>query len=195
MLPHPGLRNGLRDLIGGWFLFTIDSTILDEERKWMSFTESSGPVPEFRDPASEQNPGAGSAMLPIAPVAATPLPTPGWYAEPGKPGVLRYWNGAGWEEWRKPLVEAPTVTQGQKSTAVAYVLALFIGMTGAHNFYLGRIGPAVGMLVLWIVGLLTAVFFVGSLFFIAVGIWLIVDLCLIPSYIRAGALRAVRRPV
>ena len=165
----------------------------------MSFTEPHDPSPEFRDASSEPSPANGSAIAPIpaaaiAPIAPQPLPTPGWYVEPGKPGVLRYWNGVGWEEWRKPLVEAPSVTQGQKSTGVAYLLALFLGMTGAHNFYLGRVGPAVGMLVLWLLGLFTTAFFIGGVFFLAVGIWLIVDLFLIPGYVRSSALRSVRRP-
>lgn len=158
----------------------------------MSFSTPNGAnsESEFVDPSfSMPN---SIARIDPAPIAA-PLaqPAPGWYVEPGKPGVLRYWNGAGWEEWRKPLVEAPSVTQGQKSLAVAYLLAILFGGLGIHNFYLGRTGAAVGMLVLYVLGVLTAVFFVGLLLLAAVGTWLIVDLCLIPSYVRTSALRAV----
>lgn len=144
---------------------------------------------EFIDPLPGPNSIARIDPAPVAfPVAQ---PAPGWYVEPGKPGVLRYWNGTGWEEWRKPLVDAPSVTQGQKSLAVAYVLAFFVGGLGIHNFYLGRTGAGVGMLVLWILCVLTAGFLVGFFLLAAVGIWLIVDLCLISSYVRASALRAV----
>ena len=154
-----------------------------------SAPNSSNSESAFIDPSLAPNSIARIEPAPVAsPVAQ---PAPGWYVEPGKPGVLRYWNGASWEEWRKPLVDAPSVTQGQKSIAVAYVLALFIGGLGIHNFYLGRTGAGVGMLVLWILGVLTAGFLVGFFLLAAVGIWLIVDLCLIPSYIRTSALRAV----
>jgi TM2 domain-containing membrane protein YozV len=158
----------------------------------MSFSTPNGANSdsEFVDPSSPM-PNSIARIDPAPMAMPVVQPAPGWYVEPGKPGVLRYWNGTGWEEWRKPLVEAPTVTQGQKSLAVAYLLAFFIGGLGIHNFYLGRTGAGVGMLVLWILGVLTTGFLVGLVLLAAVGIWLIVDLCLIPSYVRTSALRAV----
>jgi TM2 domain-containing membrane protein YozV len=158
----------------------------------MSFSTPNGANSEFEFAESSSPTPNSIARIDPAPIATSMAqPAPGWYVEPGKPGVLRYWNGTGWEEWRKPLVEAPSVTQGQKSLAVAYLLAFFIGGLGIHNFYLGRTGAGVGMLVLWILGVLTAGFLVGFFLLAAVGIWLIVDLCLIPSYVRTSALRAV----
>lgn len=133
-----------------------------------------------------------ASLVPAAAAAARPLPAPGWYQEPDKPGVLRYWNGASWEEWRKPLVEAPTIDQGQKSMAIAYLLLIFVGSTGAHRFYLGRIGSAVTMLVLWLVGLATSVLLIGIPLLMAVGIWTLVDLFLVPGMIRTAALRSIQ---
>lgn len=157
----------------------------------MTFSSPNGSPSDFR-PSEPAVQTSGVARMPAAPVPLpTAQPAPGWYVEPGKPGVLRYWNGVSWEEWRKPLVEAPSVTQGQKNMGIAYLLAVLVGCLGIHNFYLGRIGAGVGQLVLWLLFLLTAVFLVGSVFLIAVAIWVIVDLCLIPSYVRAAALRAV----
>lgn len=70
---------------------------------------------------------------------------------------------------------------GKKSTGVAYILWIFLGGLGAHRFYLERTGSAVGQLVLSILGWLTIWFGVGLIFLIPLGIWLIVDLFLIPS--------------
>jgi TM2 domain-containing membrane protein YozV len=141
----------------------------------MSFSTPNGANSdsEFVDPSSPM-PNSIARIDPAPMAMPVVQPAPGWYVE-----------------WRKPLVEAPTVTQGQKSLAVAYLLAFFIGGLGIHNFYLGRTGAGVGMLVLWILGVLTTGFLVGLFLLAAVGIWLIVDLCLIPSYVRTSALRAV----
>ena len=143
-------------------------------------------------PAGQGAPASGAVVAPTGAPGARPLPAPGWFQEPGKPGVLRYWNGVSWEEWRKPLVEAPTIDQGQKSLAVAYLLLIFVGATGAHRFYMGRTGSAVAMLVLWLLGLFTSFIFIGVFLLIAVGIWELVDLFLVPGIIRAASLRSIR---
>ena len=62
-----------------------------------------------------------------------------------------------------------------KSRLTTTLLAFFLGVFGAHRFYTGRIGTAVTMLVLWIVGLATLWILVGIPFVIAVGIWAFVD--------------------
>lgn len=66
------------------------------------------------------------------------------------------------------------IANAKPSTAVAYLLALFLGCFGAHRFYLGRTGSAIAQLILTItiIGLLVT------------GIWVLVDLFLIPGMIR-----------
>ena len=129
-----------------------------------------------------------SAAVPFKPrQTVAPLPTalPGWYQEPGASGVLRYWNGSAWEEWRRPLVPLPMAPA--KDMTIAYVLAIFVGVFGAHNFYLGRTGVAVTQLVLYVVGILLIVAFgLGLFLMLGVGVWLVVDLFLIPGFVRAA---------
>lgn len=67
----------------------------------------------------------------------------------------------------------------KKSTGAAYVLCLLLGGLGAHRFYLGRSGTAVVQLILWLLGWVTVVTF------IPLGIWIIVDLFLIPGMVTA----------
>ena len=61
-----------------------------------------------------------------------------------------------------------------KSALVAYLLWFFLGLFGAHNFYLERTGVAVAQLILTItvIGLLITIF------------WVLVDAFLIPSWVR-----------
>lgn len=67
----------------------------------------------------------------------------------------------------------------KKSAGAAYLLLLFLGWFGAHRFYLGCTGTAVVQLLLGLLGWLPL--FLGWL---ALGIWLIVDLFLIPGIVR-----------
>ncbi len=73
-----------------------------------------------------------------------------------------------------------------KSRLAATLLAWFLGVFGAHRFYVGKIGTGVVMLLLTVVGIVglvtTWIFwwlfwwpFGGGLFLIAVGIWAFVD--------------------
>ena len=71
-----------------------------------------------------------------------------------------------------------------KSPAVAYLLLIFVGMFGAHRFYLGKSKTAVTMLILTIFGILTTALLVGFVFLAVVGLWALVDLFLIPGMIR-----------
>jgi TM2 domain-containing membrane protein YozV len=61
-----------------------------------------------------------------------------------------------------------------RSVLVAYLLWFFLGLFGAHNFYLKRTGIAVVQLILTIT-------VVGSAVTL---IWIIVDAFLIPGWVR-----------
>jgi TM2 domain-containing membrane protein YozV len=62
-----------------------------------------------------------------------------------------------------------------KSRLAATLLAWFLGIFGAHRFYVGETGTAIVMLVLGIAGFTTLWLFVGTVFLVAVGIWAFVD--------------------
>ena len=63
-----------------------------------------------------------------------------------------------------------------KSRLAATLLAGFLGLFGAHRFYIGKTGTAVVMLLLGIVGCATVwVFGLGLVFLIPVWIWAFVD--------------------
>ena len=76
----------------------------------------------------------------------------------------------------------------RKSTGVAYLLCIFLGGLGIHRFYLGRGGTGAAQLILWVLGWVT--FFVA---WIPLGVWLIVDLFLIPSIAREENMRLADR--
>lgn len=71
-----------------------------------------------------------------------------------------------------------------KNIVLAYFLLALFGTLGVHRFYLGRSGTAIFQLVLTIFGWMTVWFIVGFVPLITVGIWLIVDLFLIPKIIE-----------
>jgi TM2 domain-containing membrane protein YozV len=74
-----------------------------------------------------------------------------------------------------PDTRAMMLFEANKKTAlVAYLLWFFVGLFGAHNFYLQRTGVAVAQLILslTIVGMLITVF------------WVLVDAFLIPGWVR-----------
>ena len=62
----------------------------------------------------------------------------------------------------------------KRDVGIAYVLALFWGLFGAHRFYTGKTGTAIVMLILTctVVGI------------IASAIWVAVDLFLLPKMVR-----------
>jgi TM2 domain-containing membrane protein YozV len=74
-----------------------------------------------------------------------------------------------------PDTRAMMLFEANKKTAlIAYLLWFFVGLFGAHNFYLQRTGVAVTQLILslTLVGMLITVF------------WVLVDAFLIPGWIR-----------
>ncbi|MGA7489986.1 MAG: TM2 domain-containing protein [Xanthobacteraceae bacterium] len=62
----------------------------------------------------------------------------------------------------------------KKTALVAYILWFFLGLFGAHNFYLKRTGVAVAQLILTLtlVGMVITV------------VWVLVDAFLIPGWVR-----------
>jgi len=71
---------------------------------------------------------------------------------------------------RELLILRQEVENRKKSVAAVWLLWVFLGVFGAHRFYLGRVGTGVAML-LTIGGLL---------------IWALVDAFLIPGMLRAN---------
>jgi TM2 domain-containing membrane protein YozV len=73
----------------------------------------------------------------------------------------------------------------KKSMGVSYLLWLFLGGFGAHQFYNGRTGLGIGQLALLIVGFLTSPLGIGFFLLAALGLWVLVDAFLIPGWVRA----------
>lgn len=117
-----------------------------------------------------------------------PPTTPaGWHPDPQDPTLVRWWNGDQWTEHSVPRMAPPShvvAAPARREASIAYVFAIFLGGFAAHHFYLGRIGSAIGFLALWWIGWATTAIGVGFLLLVAAGIWFIVDLCLIPGYVR-----------
>ena len=72
-----------------------------------------------------------------------------------------------------------------KSPAVAYLLWFFLGGFGAHRFYMGRTGSALGMLGLLIGSLVLSVFVIGLLGFPVLTVWWLIDAFLINKWLKA----------
>jgi TM2 domain-containing membrane protein YozV len=66
-----------------------------------------------------------------------------------------------------------------KSKTAAALLAFFLGQLGIHRFYAGKVGTAIVMLLLTIIGYATIIIGVGIFVLIAVGIWILVDFIMI----------------
>lgn len=84
---------------------------------------------------------------------------------------------------QKLLIETQ-IGNNKKSIGVAYLLWFFVGSLGAHNFYLGRKGIAITQLVLFVLGLLTSIIYVGVALLMVLWVWVLVDAFMIPGIIR-----------
>ena len=72
----------------------------------------------------------------------------------------------------------------KKSAVVAYLLWFFIGMLGAHRFYLGLPGSGATILIITILSLLLLAAGIGAVTILISVIWVLVDLFLIPGITR-----------
>lgn len=73
----------------------------------------------------------------------------------------------------------------KKSTATAYLLWWFLGIFGAHRFYLGKTGSAIAMLLITLFSFLSMIVFIGFFTIFITMIWWFVDLFLIPEMTRS----------
>lgn len=127
-----------------------------------------------------------SDVVPFSPQT----PPPAWYVD--QTGHQRWWDGTAWGVYA-PAAAAPTVfVQARKETGIAYLFAIFLGGFGAHHFYLGRVGAGIGFILLWWIGWFTTFLLVGFVLLFAAAVWWIIDLCLIPSYVRNANARTNR---
>lgn len=62
-----------------------------------------------------------------------------------------------------------------KNMIVAYLLWWFLGWAGVHRFYLGRTNTGLAQLILFVLGMATAIIGVGFVFLFAVLIWWMLD--------------------
>jgi TM2 domain-containing membrane protein YozV len=76
----------------------------------------------------------------------------------------------------------------RKSVGAAYLLWFFLGGFGAHRFYLAQTGTAVAQLLLLLLGWIP--FFIG---WAVLGVWVLVDVFLIPGIAREENMRLADR--
>ncbi|WP_312528428.1 TM2 domain-containing protein [Paracoccus sp. (in: a-proteobacteria)] len=76
------------------------------------------------------------------------------------------------------------ISNDAKSPLLAYLLWIFVGGLGIHRFYLGKTGTGITMLVLAILGAVTLPIGIGLILLAALGIWMLVDLFLIPGMVN-----------
>ena len=72
----------------------------------------------------------------------------------------------------------------KKSVGVAYLLWFFVGLFGAHRFYLDEKGTGAAMLAITLVSLVLMFAFIGFFTIFITIIWDFVDLFLIPGMTR-----------
>jgi len=72
----------------------------------------------------------------------------------------------------------------KKSAGVAYLLWLLFGGIGAHRFYAGKIKTGATILLLMVLGAVTALAGIGIIFIAVAGLWVLIDAFLIPGWIR-----------
>ncbi|WP_243074028.1 TM2 domain-containing protein [Microbacterium sp. SS28] len=114
------------------------------------------------------------------PVYAQPVTPPGWYPSPS--GAMQWWDGRAWG----PLAPPNTVVvRPAKESGIAYLFWFLLGGVAGHRFYLGLTASAVIFNLVWWGGWLLSPLLIGIPLVIAGGIWLLVDLFVIPSLVRS----------
>lgn len=106
--------------------------------------------------------------------------------------------GAQAPSWQPPqsLSESGAVPSGQeqpRSWVITVLLCLFLGVFGAHSFYAGYTKRGLIQLGLYLAGWFTTAVLIGFLFWFALVIWVIVDLCMV--FTRSGTFRTDARGV
>ncbi len=81
----------------------------------------------------------------------------------------------------------------KKSAGVAYLLWFFIGMLGVHRFYLGRTGSGIAILLLTIISAFLIPTGIGLVTIAIPGLWVLIDLFLIPGMARSYNLDLINR--
>lgn len=79
-------------------------------------------------------------------------------------------NKKAWETY-----QAKTLAKGGDNQIIAILLCFFLGFLGIHSFYLGNKKKGIIQLVMFLVGIVTAIVVIGFLILTALGIWVLVD--------------------
>ncbi len=72
----------------------------------------------------------------------------------------------------------------KKSTGIAYLLWLFLGMFGAHRFYIGETGTGIAILLITVCSIPLKFALIGFVTIFISVIWVFIDLFLIPSMVQ-----------
>jgi TM2 domain-containing membrane protein YozV len=78
----------------------------------------------------------------------------------------------------------PQMMVAPKELWLAYLLAAIVGTLGIHRMYLGRTGSGIAMLAIYLASVPLSFIGVGLIGLLALSIWWVVDLFLIPGMVR-----------
>ncbi|SIS15499.1 TM2 domain-containing protein [Williamsia sterculiae] len=148
------------------------------------FAEHGGqqPYPSVPQPYSYQQP--------VPPQQPSPYgqPVPG-YGQ-GQPPAYPYGVDPSAPFGRDPRTGEPL---SDKSKVAAGLLQFFLGMFGIGRFYIGSTAIGVAQLLLFIVGLISTIFFIGLFILFGLSIWVLVDaIMMFTGNVRDGQGRVLR---
>lgn len=147
-----------------------------------------GPPPG--QPGGHPHQPYAQAPYPQGPYGQGAYPQPG-YAQPYPPQYhpAAYPHpGVGPDAQQMMLYDA-----NKKSAMVAYALWFFLGMFGAHRFYLDRSGSGAAQLLLTIGSFILLAIVIGAFSLLAVAVWVLVDAFMIPDWVREYNNRLIAR--